>query len=106
MALLAIPAPVMAAPPPPIFRFVGGAPPHDTWTVDMPAAPELEVLDSCGRQVGLLEQQQLTAEGRGLERCIARERDSCELRIRATEEAASHLDCIICRQRCPDGSIP
>ncbi len=69
-------------------------------------APELEALDSCGRQVGLLEQQQLTAEGRGLERCIARERDSCELRIRATEEAASHLDCIICRQRCPDGSIP
>ena len=44
MAQLAIPAPVVAAPPPPIFRFVGGAPPHDTWTVGMPAAPDLEVL--------------------------------------------------------------
>ena len=69
-------------------------------------APEIEALESCGRQVSLLEQQQTQAEGRGLERCIARERDSCELRIRATEDAASHLDCIICRQRCPDGAIP
>lgn len=69
-------------------------------------APELEALESCGRQVSLLEQTQTQAEGRGLERCIERERESCELRIRATEEAASHLDCLICSQRCPDGSIP
>ncbi|MBI05346.1 MAG: hypothetical protein CMM54_00025 [Rhodospirillaceae bacterium] len=69
-------------------------------------APEIEALESCGRQVSLLEQQQTQAEGRGLERCVERERESCELRIRATEDAASHLDCIICRQRCPDGSIP
>ena len=69
-------------------------------------APEIEALESCGRQVSLLEQTQTQAEGRGLERCVARERQSCEERIRATEDAASHLDCIICRQRCPDGSIP
>lgn len=81
------------------------------WSVSTPnhqqeCAPELEALESCGRQVSLLEQQQTQAEGRGLERCVERERESCELRIRATEEAASHLDCVICRQRCPDGSIP
>lgn len=69
-------------------------------------APEIEALEACGRQVSALEQTQTQAEGRGLERCVQRERESCEARIRATEEAASHLDCIICRQRCPDGAIP
>ena len=41
----AIPAPGVAAPPPPpIFRFVDGPPPHDTWTPGMPAEPDIEVL--------------------------------------------------------------
>ena len=40
----AVPAPGVAAPPPPIFRFVGAPPPHDTWTLGMPTEPDLEVL--------------------------------------------------------------
>lgn len=81
------------------------------WSVTTPnhqqeCAPEIEALEVCGRQVSALEQTQTQAEGRGLERCVQRERENCEARIRATEEAGSHLDCIICRQRCPDGSIP
>ena len=79
---------------------------YNNYNHQQECAPEIEALESCGRQVSLLEQQQTQAEGRGLERCVERERESCEVRIRATEEAASHLDCIICRQRCPDGSIP
>jgi len=82
------------------------------WSVGTPpshieeCAPEIAALEESGEQIAQLERAQLGAEGRGLERCVARERQSCEERIRATEDAASHLDCIICRQRCPDGAIP
>ena len=42
--ILPIGAPGAPPPAPPIFRFVGGPAPHDTWVIGMPAVPELEVL--------------------------------------------------------------
>jgi hypothetical protein len=67
--------------------------------------------DECDPEISALEVAELTgkvatAEARGLERCVQREREACEERISAAEEAGDALDCLICRKRCPNGSIP
>lgn len=68
--------------------------------------PEISALEVAERQVGELTGKLATAEARGLERCVQREREACEERISAAEEAGDALDCLICRKRCPDGSVP
>lgn len=68
--------------------------------------PEISALAVAERQVGELTGEVATAEARGLERCVQREREACEERISAAEEAGDALDCLICRKRCPDGSVP
>jgi len=68
--------------------------------------PEISALEVAERQVGELTSKVASAEARGLERCVQREREACEERIRAAEEAGDALDCLICRKRCPDGSVP
>ena len=68
--------------------------------------PEIEALEVAERQIGNLETALAGAEARGLKACIARERRLCKDQIEATEAAGSALDCIICRRRCTDGSIP
>ncbi len=68
--------------------------------------PEISALEVAERQVGELTGEVATAEARGLERCVQREREACEERISAAEEAGDALDCLICRKRCPNGSVP
>ena len=68
--------------------------------------PEISALEVAERQVGELTGKIATAEARGLERCVQREREACEERISAAEEAGDALDCLICHKRCPNGSIP
>ena len=68
--------------------------------------PEIEVIGVAEKQISDLETALAGAEARGLKACIARERRLCQGQIEATEEAGSALDCIICRKRCTDGSIP
>lgn len=68
--------------------------------------PEISALEVAERQVGELTGKVATAEARGLERCVQREREACEERISAAEEAGDALDCLICKKRCPNGSIP
>jgi len=68
--------------------------------------PEIEAVEVAEKQISDLETALAGAEARGLKACIARERRLCKDQIEATEEAANALDCIICRKRCTDGSIP
>ncbi len=68
--------------------------------------PEIEAIGVAEKQISDLETALAGAEARGLKACIARERRLCQGQIEATEEAGSALDCIICRKRCTDGSIP
>ena len=68
--------------------------------------PEISALEVAERQVGELTGKVATAEARGLERCVQRERVACEERISAAEEAGDALDCLICSKRCPNGSTP
>jgi|DEB0MinimDraft_6_1074348.scaffolds.fasta_scaffold52915_2 hypothetical protein len=68
--------------------------------------PEIEAVEVAEKQISDLETALAGAEARGLKACIARERRLCKGQIEATEEAANALDCIICRKRCTDGSIP
>lgn len=68
--------------------------------------PEISALEVAERQVGELTGKIASAEARGLERCVQREREACEERISAAEEAGDALDCLICSKRCPNGSVP
>ena len=68
--------------------------------------PEIQALEVAEKQISDMETALAGAEARGLKSCIARERRSCQGQIEATEEAGAALDCIICRKRCTDGSIP
>ena len=81
------------------------------FSVDVPnhaeeCRPEIQALEVAEKQISDIEATLAGAEARGLKACIARERRSCQGQIEATEEAGAALDCIICRKRCTDGSIP
>tara|TARA_Y100000114_G_C11716018_1_gene305965 strand:- start:210 stop:521 length:312 start_codon:yes stop_codon:yes gene_type:complete len=89
-----------------LLSFVGGRASVGGVSHTDECAPEIAAIETAEQQIGVLTGQQAQAEARGLERCVAREREACEERIRATEEAGAALDCLICRKRCPDGSVP
>ncbi len=89
-----------------LLSFVGGRASVSSADHAEECRPEIEALEVAERQIGDLETDLAGAEARGLKACIARERRSCQGQIEATEEAGAALDCIICRKRCTDGSIP
>ena len=89
-----------------LLSFVGGRASVGEASHTEECAPEINALETAELQIGELTGQQAQAEARGLERCVRREREACERRIRAAEEAGAALDCLICRKRCPDGSVP
>ena len=89
-----------------LLSFIGGRASVGGASHTDECAPEITALETAEQQIGELTGQQAQAEARGLERCVRREREACEERIRAAEEAGAALDCLICRKRCPDGSVP
>tara|TARA_R100000388_G_scaffold65912_1_gene47880 strand:+ start:2260 stop:2571 length:312 start_codon:yes stop_codon:yes gene_type:complete len=89
-----------------LLSFVGGRASVGEVSHTDECAPEIAAIETAEQQIGDLTGQQAQAEARGLERCVRREREACEGRIRAAEEAGAALDCLICRKRCPDGSVP
>jgi hypothetical protein len=89
-----------------LISFFGGRASVSSVSHSDECRPEIETIGRAETQIADLEKALAGAEARGLKACIERERRLCEDRIDATEEAASALDCIICRKRCPDGSIP
>ena len=89
-----------------LISFFGGRASVSSVSHSDECRPEIEAIGVAEKQISDLETALAGAEARGLKACIERERRLCEDRIDATEEAASALDCIICRKRCADGSIP
>jgi hypothetical protein len=89
-----------------LISFFGGRASVSTVAHSDECRPEIEAIGVAEKQISDLETALAGAEARGLKACIERERRLCEDRIDATEEAASALDCIICRKRCTDGAIP
>lgn len=89
-----------------LLSFVGGRASVSSADHAEECRPEIEALGVAEKQISDMETALAGAEARGLKACIARERRSCQGQIEATEAAGSALDCIICRKRCADGSIP
>lgn len=89
-----------------LLSFVGGRASVSSADHAVECRPEIEALEVAEKQISDMETALAGAEARGLKSCIARERRSCQGQIEATEAAGSALDCIICRKRCTDGSIP
>ena len=89
-----------------LLSFVGGRASVSSADHAEECRPEIEALEVAQKQISDMETALAGAEARGLKACIARERRSCQGQIEATEAAGSALDCIICRKRCADGSIP
>ena len=89
-----------------LLSFVGGRASVSSADHAEECRPEIQALGVAEKQISDMETALAGAEARGLKSCIARERRSCRGQIEATEAAGSALDCIICRKRCTDGSIP
>ena len=89
-----------------LLSFVGGRASVSSADHAVECRPEIEAIGVAEKQISDLETALAGAEARGLKACIARERRLCQGQIEATEAAGSALDCIICRKRCTDGSIP
>ena len=89
-----------------LLSFVGGRASVSSADHAEECRPEIEALEVAQKQISDMETALAGAEARGLKACIARERRLCQGQIEATEAAGSALDCIICRKRCADGSIP
>lgn len=89
-----------------LMSFFGGRASVSTLSHSDECRPEIETIGRAETQIADLEKALAGAEARGLKACVARERRLCKGQIEATEEAANALDCIICRKRCADGSIP
>ena len=89
-----------------LLSFVGGRASVSPADHAEECRPEIQALEVAEKQISDMETALAGAEARGLKSCIARERRLCQGQIEATEAAGSALDCIICRKRCTDGSIP
>ena len=89
-----------------LISFFGGRASVSTVAHSDECRPEIETIGRAETQIADPEKALAGAEARGLKACIERERRLCQGQSEATEAAATALDCIICRKRCTDGSIP
>ena len=74
-------------------------------SVDVPnheeeCAPELASVLAGNQALSRCRQDIVEAEGRGLERCVARERALCAERVAAGGRVDDQLDCLVCETRC------
>ena len=74
-------------------------------SVDVPnheeeCAPELASVLAGNQALSRCRQDIVEAEGRGLERCVSRERALCAERVAAGGRVDDQLDCLVCETRC------
>ena len=74
-------------------------------SVDVPnheeeCAPELASVLAGNQALSRCRQDIVEAEGRGLERCVERERALCAERVAAGGRVDDQLDCLVCETRC------
>jgi hypothetical protein len=63
-------------------------------------APELASVLAGNQALSRCRQDIVEAEGRGLERCVSRERALCAERVAAGGRVDDQLDCLVCETRC------
>jgi hypothetical protein len=74
-------------------------------SVDVPdheeeCAPELASVLAGNEALTRCRSEIIEAEGRGLERCVSRERALCAERVAAGGRVDDQLDCLVCETRC------